>query len=53
VIGASFDSTKIPLHDLLAKADSGRLQLPDFQRGESKTLEFKSTLSWNLKEDRQ
>jgi len=30
---ASFDSTKTPLHDLLARADSGNLQLPDFQRG--------------------
>jgi hypothetical protein len=33
VIGASFDSTKTPLQDLLARADSGALQLPDFQRG--------------------
>src|SRR5258708_11565065 len=33
VIGASFDSTKTPLHELLARADSGKLQLPDFQRG--------------------
>ena len=33
MIGASFDSTKTPLHDLLARADSGALQLPDFQRG--------------------
>lgn len=32
MIGASFDSTKTPLHDLLARADSGKLQLPDFQR---------------------
>ena len=31
--GASFDSTKTPLQDLLARADSGKLQLPDFQRG--------------------
>ena len=31
--GASFDSTKTPLQDLLARADSGSLQLPDFQRG--------------------
>lgn len=31
--GASFDSTKTPLQDLLARADSGNLQLPDFQRG--------------------
>ena len=30
--GASFDSTKTPLQDLLAWADSGKLQLPDFQR---------------------
>ena len=33
MIGASFDSTKTPLHDLLGRADSGKLQLPDFQRG--------------------
>ena len=33
MIGASFDSTKTPLHDLLARADRGTLQLPDFQRG--------------------
>ena len=33
MIGASFDSTKTPLHDLLARADTGKLQLPDFQRG--------------------
>lgn len=33
MIGASFDSTKTPLHELLARAHSGRLQLPDFQRG--------------------
>jgi hypothetical protein len=33
MIGASFDSTKTSLHDLLARADSGKLQLPDFQRG--------------------
>src|SRR5206468_12498598 len=33
MVGASFDSTKTPLLDLLARADSGRLQLPDFQRG--------------------
>lgn len=32
MIGASFDSTKTPLHDLLGRADSGKLQLPDFQR---------------------
>ena len=33
MIGASFDSTKTPLLDLLTRADSGKLQLPDFQRG--------------------
>ncbi len=33
MIGASFDSTKTPLHDLLARAEGGKLQLPDFQRG--------------------
>jgi hypothetical protein len=33
MIGASFDSTKTPLHELLARAGSGKLQLPDFQRG--------------------
>ncbi|GJL50948.1 MAG: hypothetical protein NPIRA01_21750 [Nitrospirales bacterium] len=33
MIGASFDSTKTPLQALLAGADSGKLQLPDFQRG--------------------
>ncbi len=33
MIGASFDSTKTPLQDLLACAHSGSLQLPDFQRG--------------------
>jgi hypothetical protein len=33
VIGASFDSTKTPLQDLLTRADGGKLQLPDFQRG--------------------
>jgi hypothetical protein len=32
MIGASFDSTKTPLQDLLTLADSGKLQLPDFQR---------------------
>ncbi len=31
--GASFDSTKTPLHELLSRADKGSLQLPDFQRG--------------------
>jgi hypothetical protein len=29
---ASFDSTKTPLHELLGRADNGKLQLPDFQR---------------------
>lgn len=33
MISASFDSTKTPLHELLARADCGKLQLPDFQRG--------------------
>jgi hypothetical protein len=33
MISASFDSTKTSLHDLLVRADQGRLQLPDFQRG--------------------
>lgn len=33
MIGASFDSTKTPLQELLARADNGKLQLPDFQRG--------------------
>ncbi|MGC8732492.1 MAG: GmrSD restriction endonuclease domain-containing protein [Halothiobacillaceae bacterium] len=33
MIGASFDSTKTSLQDLLARADNGKLQLPDFQRG--------------------
>ena len=33
MIGASFDSTKTPLQELLACADKGSLQLPDFQRG--------------------
>lgn len=33
MIGASFDSTKTPLQELLARADAGKLQLPDFQRG--------------------
>ena len=33
MIGASFDSTKTPLHELLTWCDSGKLQLPDFQRG--------------------
>lgn len=31
--GASFDSTKTPLQELLTRADTGKLQLPDFQRG--------------------
>ena len=33
MIGASFDSTKTPLQEILARADKGSLQLPDFQRG--------------------
>lgn len=33
MISASFDSTKLPLQELLADAHSGKLQLPDFQRG--------------------
>lgn len=33
MIGASFDSTKTPLQDLLVGGDSGKIQLPDFQRG--------------------
>jgi len=33
MIGASFDSTKTRLQELLARADGGKLQLPDFQRG--------------------
>ena len=33
MIGASFDSTKTPLQDLLGFAARGSLQLPDFQRG--------------------
>lgn len=33
MIGASFDSTKTPLQQLLSDADQGALQLPDFQRG--------------------
>ncbi len=32
MIGASFDSTKTPLQELLAWTHSGQLQLPDFQR---------------------
>lgn len=32
MIGASFDSSKTPLQDLLVRADAGNLQLPDFQR---------------------
>ena len=32
MIEANFDSTKTPLHDLLRRANSGKLQLPDFQR---------------------
>lgn len=33
MIGASFDSTKTPLQELLTRAHNGSLQLPDFQRG--------------------
>ncbi|MCL6613784.1 MAG: DUF262 domain-containing protein [Firmicutes bacterium] len=33
MISANFDSTKTPLYELLAQADNGKLQLPDFQRG--------------------
>ncbi len=33
MISASFDSTKTPLQELLARAHRGSLQLPDFQRG--------------------
>ncbi len=33
MITASFDSTKTPLQELLARAHKGLLQLPDFQRG--------------------
>jgi hypothetical protein len=33
MIGASFDSIKTPLQELLTRADKGSLQLPDFQRG--------------------
>ena len=33
MIGTSFDSTKTPLQELLARARTGQLQLPDFQRG--------------------
>ncbi len=33
MIGASFDSTKTSLQELLTRVDSGKLQLPDFQRG--------------------
>ena len=32
MIGASFDITKTPLHDLLERAHALGLQLPDFQR---------------------
>jgi uncharacterized protein with ParB-like and HNH nuclease domain len=32
MIGASFDSTKTPLNDVLKWAEVGKLQLPDFQR---------------------
>jgi hypothetical protein len=30
---ATFDSTKLPLHDILADIVKGKIQLPDFQRG--------------------
>lgn len=33
MIGASFDSTKVSLQELLTRAEKGSLQLPDFQRG--------------------
>ena len=33
MIGASFDSTKTSLQELLMRAGTGHLQLPDFQRG--------------------
>ena len=33
MIGAAFDSTKTHLQDLLVGAASGKIQLPDFQRG--------------------
>ena len=33
MIGASFDSTKTPLQELLVRARTGQLHLPDFQRG--------------------
>ena len=33
MIGASFDSIKTQLQEILARADKGSLQLPDFQRG--------------------
>ena len=33
MIGASFDSTKTPLQELLERARTGQLQLPAFQRG--------------------
>jgi uncharacterized protein with ParB-like and HNH nuclease domain len=33
VIGANFDSTKTPIQDLLGRACTRSLQLPDFQRG--------------------
>ncbi len=31
--GVNFDSTKTSLQDLLRAVDSGKMQLPDFQRG--------------------
>jgi len=30
---ATFDSTKLPLQDILADIVKGKIQLPDFQRG--------------------
>lgn len=33
MLGAKFDSTKTALRDLLGDLDSGKVQLPDFQRG--------------------
>jgi hypothetical protein len=33
MIGASFNSTKTPLHDLLGRGDGRNVHLPDLQRG--------------------
>ena len=33
MVQTTFDSTKESLNDLLADAGTGKLQLPDFQRG--------------------